>query len=222
MTSNIQNSIPLNGANPQLLYRSAKLSGLLLIASGITLALFWMMSQLIAQSDVEVIEPTAYIPITAVLDEPEEMQVTEKTLPPKPEPIEPPKLLPDNLEPDTSNNDLSGIGGGFTIAGPQIETQANTSLSVSGGEARPIVRISPQYPVAAARDGIEGWVVLSFSINETGGVEDVEVLDAEPKRIFNREATRALRKWKYRPKIVDGKPVKQSNITVQLDFKLEQ
>ncbi|BDX04898.1 energy transducer TonB [Planctobacterium marinum] len=222
MTSNIQSSIPSNVANPQLLYRSAKLSGLLLIASGITLALFWMMSQLIAQSDVEVIEPGAYIPITAVLDEPEEMQVTEKTLPSKPEPIEPPKLLPDNLEPDTSNNDLNGIGGGFTIVGPQIETQAHTSLGVSGGEARPIVRISPQYPVAAARDGIEGWVVLSFSINETGGVEDIEVLDAEPKRIFNREATRALRKWKYRPKIVDGKPVKQSNITVQLDFKLEQ
>jgi protein TonB len=55
-----------------------------------------------------------------------------------------------------------------------------------------------------------------------GGVEDVKVIEAEPKRIFNREAIRALRKWKYRPKMVDGKPQKQFGLTVQLDFTLNQ
>jgi protein TonB len=53
-----------------------------------------------------------------------------------------------------------------------------------------------------------------------GGVEDVEVLDADPKRIFDRNAKRALRKWKYRPKIVDGIAQKQFGLEVQLDFKL--
>ena len=55
-----------------------------------------------------------------------------------------------------------------------------------------------------------------------GGVEDVQVIDADPKRIFDREAKRALRKWKYRPKIIDGKPQKQFGLQVQLDFKLNQ
>ncbi|MBE0386682.1 periplasmic protein TonB [Pseudoalteromonas luteoviolacea DSM 6061] len=90
------------------------------------------------------------------------------------------------------------------------------------GEATPIVRIEPKYPPQAARDGKEGWVQLEFTINELGGVEDIKVIAAEPKRIFNREAQRALRKWKYRPKIVDGKPQKQFGIQVQLDFKLNQ
>ena len=90
------------------------------------------------------------------------------------------------------------------------------------GDATPIVRIEPKYPVQAARDGKEGWVKLSFTINEVGGVEDIEVMDAEPKRIFDREARRALDKWKYKPKIEDGKPIKQFGLIVQLDFKLDQ
>jgi protein TonB len=40
--------------------------------------------------------------------------------------------------------------------------------------------------------------------------------------LFDREARRALAKWKYRPKIVDGKAEKQFNMFVQLDFTLEQ
>ncbi|MET1218967.1 MAG: energy transducer TonB, partial [Glaciecola sp.] len=104
---------------------------------------------------------------------------------------------------------------------------ANINLSGVGnmrrdGDATPIVRIEPKYPVQAARDGKEGYVIMSFTINEVGGVEDVVVLEADPKRIFDREAKRALRRWKYKPKIVEGKPQKQFNMQVQLDFKLDK
>jgi protein TonB len=88
------------------------------------------------------------------------------------------------------------------------------------GDATPIVRIDPKYPPEAARDGKEGWVDLSFTINEVGGVEDVEVLEADPKRIFDREAKRALRKWKYRPKVVDGIAQRQPGLRVRLEFSL--
>lgn len=86
----------------------------------------------------------------------------------------------------------------------------------------PIIRIEPKYPVQASRDGKEGWVRLSFTINEFGGVEDIDVIDAEPQRVFDREAKRALRKWKYKPQIVDGIPVKMTGMTVQLDFNLDK
>jgi protein TonB len=76
--------------------------------------------------------------------------------------------------------------------------------------------------MTAQRNGTEGWVKLSFSINVVGGVEDVVVIEAEPKRVFNREAKRALKRWKYKAKIVDGKPVRQTGLTVQLDFSMEQ
>jgi TonB family protein len=85
---------------------------------------------------------------------------------------------------------------------------------------RHVVRIEPKYPREAALGGIEGWVKLSFTINEYGGVADVNVIDAHPNDIFNKAAKRALVKWKYRPKVVDGITVKQTDLMVHIDFKL--
>jgi protein TonB len=141
--------------------------------------------------------------------------------PPPPPPKTPPK--PQAPEPEANNN-----SGGLTFNMPSVNLAgANTGMSAPGagfgrdGDASPIVRIDPKYPPQAARDGKEGWVKLSFSINEIGGVEDVEVIEAQPKRVFDREAKRALRKWKYKPKVVDGKPLRQQGLTVQLDFKMD-
>jgi protein TonB len=86
--------------------------------------------------------------------------------------------------------------------------------------SEPIVRIEPKYPKPATDDGIEGWVTVSFTINEVGGVEDVEVLDSHPSKVFDREAKRAVRKWKFRPVIVDGVPQKKYGKEIKLDFKL--
>ena len=94
-------------------------------------------------------------------------------------------------------------------------------LNTGDDQPTPIVRIEPKYPIEAARNGIEGWVKLSFTVNEVGSVEDIEILASEPEGVFEREAQRALAKWKYKPQIVDGKPVKQPGLTVVLVFKIE-
>lgn len=140
--------------------------------------------------------------------------------PPPPPPAQPPKAP--QPEPDTANA-AGAIG--FNMPGLSLGN-ANAGLGdpssmMRDGDATPIVRIEPRYPVQAARDGLQGWVKLRFSIMEDGSVDDVEVIDAEPRRVFDREAIRALRRWKYSPKVVDGKPMKQPGIQVQLDFTLD-
>jgi len=59
--------------------------------------------------------------------------------------------------------------------------------------------IRPLYPEAAAIREIEGWVEVEFTINEGGWVEDIVVLDAEPKGIFEQNTVNAVSTWKYRP-----------------------
>ena len=190
----------------------------------VAFALFVVMAKLVENTGEpgETPEPPPVIDI--IMSEPDESTNTRvrRPPPPPPPPQEPPKV--EMVEPDQAEPDSDG----FSLNIPGVDT-GSVNVGIGGiggmmrdGDATPIVRIDPKYPPQAARDGTEGWVELSFTINEVGGVEDVEVIQAEPKRIFDREARRALRKWKYKPKIVDGKAVKQPGMFVQLDFKLEQ
>jgi protein TonB len=94
-------------------------------------------------------------------------------------------------------------------------------MLAQGKSLMPLVRIEPQYPRKAAMRGTQGWVLLSFDITEKGTVENVNVVKSKPKRVFDRAAIKALVRWKYRPKVKDGKPVAQANNKIQLDFKLE-
>lgn len=102
-----------------------------------------------------------------------------------------------------------------------ISQQQEQYQQLADAEARPLVRVEPQYPASAARDGISGWVQLSYSIDATGSVTDVVVLNAEPKRVFDQAAIRALKRWKYQPSLAQGKAYKTTGLTVQLDFSLE-
>ncbi|WP_325895309.1 energy transducer TonB [Grimontia sp. NTOU-MAR1] len=86
--------------------------------------------------------------------------------------------------------------------------------------AMPLVRIQPSYPTKALRRGIEGYVVVSFTINEEGRPSGIKIIEASPKRIFDREAIRAIKKWKYTPLLIDGKAVSQPGQSQKLEFVL--
>jgi protein TonB len=66
--------------------------------------------------------------------------------------------------------------------------------------------VPPNYPLNAMKKGLEGYVLLRFTVTETGAVSDPEVLRAEPPIVFDRAAKRAILRWKYQPQVVNGKP----------------
>ena len=196
----------------------------IVIGAAVAFGLFVVMAKLIENSarPVDEIPDAPVIDIVMQLPEEDTQTRTRVPPPPPPPPQQPPKMEP--VEPEEAEPDADG----FSLDIPGVDT-GGVGVNIGGvgamqsdGDATPIVRIDPKYPPQAARDGKEGWVKLQFTIMEDGSVDDIDVIDAEPKRIFDREARRALAKWKYKPKIVDGKPVKQPNMFVQLDFKLEQ
>ena len=86
--------------------------------------------------------------------------------------------------------------------------------------ATPIVRVEPNYPAQAAKDGVEGSVILQFDVTETGATNNISVIKSTPKGLFDESAVKALKKWKYKPRIQGGKAYAQEDMLVQLDFRL--
>ncbi|WP_417688451.1 energy transducer TonB [Pseudidiomarina sp.] len=195
----------------------------ILLGAAATFLLFAFMAFLISGGEGRNAPPPPSSVIEIVTQPPDsEVDQRRRTPPPPPPPPAQPPETPPN-EPDTSDADGMNLDLGFDVDVGGTETGFDASgAMMRDGEAVPVVRINPRYPPAAARDGVEGWVMLRFTIDKTGGVTDVEVIDSNPRRVFDQEARRALLRWKYNPKMVDGKPVEQPGQTVQLDFSLDQ
>jgi len=192
-----------------------------LLALGITFGLFYLMQYLISMgsergADIrkgQVIEFVRLKRDTATQTRKRELPKKEKP----PEPPPPPELqMSQNDAPDANS---MAIAAPDLSAGPDLGSGPNLGAP-SDSDSVPLVRVPPQYPIRAAERGIEGWVVLSFTITATGTVENPRVLDAQPKRIFDRAAIRALKKWKYRPRVVDGTAISRVE-EVRLTFDLD-
>ena len=125
----------------------------------------------------------------------------------------------------------SGGPGGVAVKLSADAPAPSQKLSLAGGPhlggapsdsgTIPLVRINPIYPRSAAERRIEGWVMIEFTISKTGTVKNARVVDAKPANIFNRSALAAIRKWKYKPTIVDGVAIETPGQRVKLTFKLD-
>ncbi len=191
-----------------------------LIAFAITSGLFYLMQALITKATGELDEAASTIVEFVRLKKDSEPEIKKRQLPKKQKPEEPP-LPPDlSLSRTTSLDqglqDMSILGIAFALEGGP-----NLGAAVSDSEPVPVVRVNPQYPPRAAERGIEGWVELLFGISATGAVLDAEVLNSHPGNVFDRAALRAVRRWKYNPKIEDGEPVERHGLTVRLEFTLQ-
>jgi protein TonB len=74
-------------------------------------------------------------------------------------------------------------------------------------ELIPLVQIPPPYPYEAKMLSREGMVELEYTVTEKGLVKDIVIVHAKNKNLFGQAAMQAVSKWKYKPLIVDGKPV---------------
>ncbi|MEI7948975.1 MAG: energy transducer TonB [Gammaproteobacteria bacterium] len=135
---------------------------------------------------------------------------------------EPPPPTPEVPKIASSSGD---IGKAAVTLAPKIDTKgAMQGIKLSAGSDRdvvPLVRINPEYPQRALSRGIEGWVTVQFTITETGSVADPIVVDAMPKGMFDEAALKAIARWRYNPKVEDGKPIVRKGIQTMLRFQLE-
>jgi protein TonB len=81
-----------------------------------------------------------------------------------------------------------------------------------------LVKVEPTYPDVARMARLSGRVTISAVIGLDGSVESAEVL-ASTSPLFSDTAIGAVRKWRYRPALMNGKPVRVY-FTVVVDFSL--
>lgn len=169
-----------------------------------------------------------------------EVQVRERPVPQEPEPLpEPPAALASTPMPLPAaaplpsvqpSLDLVSSLSAVQVYAPGVATSTAPVLSgnfhgqqqgagVGAGDMlMPLQRIEPVYPYRAQQAGIEGAVTLRFSVDAEGRVQDVEVIEAKPKRQFERAAIQAINKWRYQPRPGASDKLVQ---VITLKFKLE-
>lgn len=64
----------------------------------------------------------------------------------------------------------------------------------------------------------EKWVELEFTVDVNGRPTDIRPIRWHPNEDFNEIAVREVSKWKYNPKIEDGRAVAQPGVKVRLNF----
>ncbi|MEZ8388616.1 energy transducer TonB [Vibrio splendidus] len=195
------------------------------LAGALGLALFSFMAWMVDNGHQRSPDNSETLSFNMVMVEQEqEVQRRQRTVPEKPEMPEPPpeaKTSQSQAEvtPLNSMSSLPSLDLNTSVDGLAINAPTFSDFG-SNQQALPLYRVEPRYPAKALKRGAEGHVIMSFTIDETGRPIDIQVTDANPRRMFEREAMRALKKWKYQPKVVDGKAIAQVGQTVKLEFKL--
>ncbi len=80
--------------------------------------------------------------------------------------------------------------------------------------------ITPPYPEVALELELEGYVVVKFTVTDSGVVQDIVIDESEPPGVFNEEALRAAGRLRFDPRIVAGQPVRVEDVLFRFDWKL--
>ena len=83
------------------------------------------------------------------------------------------------------------------------------SMGTGTSQLIPIVKVAPRCPREAQISGIDGSVTLILNVNANGRVSTIQVKSAKPTRVFNSEAIKAVKRWQFKPKTIDGIAVDQ-------------
>lgn len=147
-------------------------------------------------------------------------QAAEEPPPPPPEedkPEEPPPpQLADTAQPLSLSIDLDiALGSGGALAGLGSFGASGEgggimdTFSIADLEKKPevIAAVSPDYPPDMRKAKIEGTVTIVFILDEQGRILEPRV-DSSTRPEFEKAALDALRKWKYKPGMKEGEPVR--------------
>jgi protein TonB len=159
--------------------------------------------------------------------------VEEQAAPPPPEEQKPQETPPaPQLAESAQHIPLSAdlevaLGSGGALAGfgeiralTTAETMQQDAFDVADLEKRPeaLSQTPPTYPPELRKQKIEGTVTVVFVLSEQGRVEEPRVENSSRPE-FEKPALEAIRKWRFRPGMKSGQPVR-TYIRIPMRFRV--
>ena len=198
-------------------------------SSLITIGLFFVMVILIALGDSGIKDDTSVKLTDIVMPERE----TDTFMSEVDKPDKPDEQPEDIAQPELDLQPLTGLD--VSVAKPKPNFKAGGSF-FRDGEYIPLFKVVPIYPRRAQERGTMGYALVSFTITETGSVENAVPVEGycsskspedpsvefRPCSMFNSASARAALKLKYKPKIVDGKAVPVDDVLHRFTYILDE
>ena len=186
----------------------------------ITFALFLTMQGFLA-TGYDVSASHDYQTVNFIRVKQDEDIQTREFRPKKPdEPLPEPETLQTQsqaFEAPVSNYDISNVS-----VKPSFDIKPGSGFGSGDGDFLPMVKVPPQYPRRALRNGIEGYVIVSFTVTADGSVRDPVVIEAKPEGAFDQAAINAVLKFKYKPRVIAGQAVEVQGVQNIFTFKLKR
>lgn len=201
-----------------------------LFISGAPLAgflLFLFMVALISTGDAGDINKGRKIGNVIMPEREIETLLTDEIEPPQEPETAPPEIAPPQL-------DVTPIAVSATLNKPQINFNSGSGSMFRDGEYIPLFKVQPVYPRRAQERGTEGFVIVAFTITESGTITDPYVIEGKCRSVtnrggdfndctmFNSATLRAALKLKYKPTVRDGRPVAVNDVPHKFTFELEE
>jgi protein TonB len=190
--------------------------------SVVVFTLFWIMQYLIHSEEMNLDDSKSLkLPDFVRIKQNEDISRREPPPEKPPQPDEPPPEPP-----PPSMDDVTPEAQRMAVSASPVNTNINLSasgfgLSPSDGEYLPIVKVQPIYPRRALSRGVEGYVIVEFTVTKQGTTRDVFVVESSSS-MFENAAVKAAQKFKYKPRIVDGEPIEVPGVQNQITFEIEE
>ena len=179
----------------------------------VALGLAWFMSFLISSSDLVLEEKDRVRMLDFVRVKRQETVERKDRKPERPKPQEIPDVPP---APDQSQNDSStslAVSAPTNVGADLGLDQGGIGLGAGEGDYLPIVKVAPIYPRRALARGLTGTCTVKYTVTTAGTVKDVEVVpEMCSDEIFVRSSIEAAKRFRYKPRVIDGLAVQVSVI----------
>jgi protein TonB len=194
----------------------------ILFGLGASLGFAWFMYTLIHASEMRLSEVSNTQLLDFVRMKRSEAVQRKDRKPERPQVNEVPDAPPRADQSSSSGEQLAVSIDAPISAAADMGLDAGLGMVGGDGDYLPIVKVAPLYPRRALSRGIEGECLVRYSVTTAGTVKDVEVIAEEcADEVFHRPSIEAAKRFKYKPRVVDGVAIEVRGVLNRFYFERE-